>query len=145
MKRTEMKLRIAPSTHHYINHYFNDSRWLSRSTLCLLQLPPGIIHEIPVEQTSMTNSSQSIETHQNPVKTFEGHEDVIMSIATFPDGKRIATGSVDRTIRIWRLADGREMKTWMKMREMRRMRKMRKIVKMREMMKMREMSTLIRR
>ncbi|OJA11798.1 hypothetical protein AZE42_07924 [Rhizopogon vesiculosus] len=60
----------------------------------------------------MTDSSQLIETHQNPVKTFEGHEDPIMSIATFPDGKRIATGSYDKTIRIWRLADGREMKKW---------------------------------
>jgi WD40 repeat protein len=33
-----------------------------------------------------------------PVKTFEGHEKLITSIATFPDGKRIATGSVDKTI-----------------------------------------------
>ncbi|KAJ8579261.1 WD40 repeat-like protein, partial [Rhizopogon salebrosus TDB-379] len=33
---------------------------------------------------------------------FEGHEKRITSIATFPDGKRIATGSVDKTIRIWR-------------------------------------------
>ncbi|OJA17629.1 hypothetical protein AZE42_08319, partial [Rhizopogon vesiculosus] len=60
----------------------------------------------------MKDSRQPAETHQDPVKTFEGHEDAIRSIATFPDGKRIATGSYDKTIRIWRLADGREMKKW---------------------------------
>jgi WD40 repeat protein len=49
---------------------------------------------------------------RKPVKTFEGHEKAIVSIATFPDGKRIATGSRDKTIRIWRLEDGREMKKW---------------------------------
>jgi WD40 repeat protein len=49
---------------------------------------------------------------RKPVKTFTGHEKAIVSIATFPDGKRIATGSVDKTIRIWRLEDGREMKKW---------------------------------
>ncbi|OJA10510.1 hypothetical protein AZE42_01701 [Rhizopogon vesiculosus] len=48
----------------------------------------------------------------DPVKTFEGHEDTIFAIAAFPDGKRIVTGSVDKTIRIWRLEDGREMKKW---------------------------------
>jgi len=48
----------------------------------------------------------------DPVKTFEGHQDVITTIATFPDGDKIATGSFDKTIRIWRLKDGREMKKW---------------------------------
>ncbi|OJA14178.1 hypothetical protein AZE42_11038, partial [Rhizopogon vesiculosus] len=38
--------------------------------------------------------------------------DEITSIATFPDGERIVTGSADRTIRIWRLGDGREIKKW---------------------------------
>jgi WD40 repeat protein len=51
-------------------------------------------------------------SQREPVKTFEGHKKLITSIATFPDGKRIATGSVDRTIRIWRLEDGREMRKW---------------------------------
>jgi WD40 repeat protein len=51
-------------------------------------------------------------SQREPVKTFEGHEEMITSIATFPDGKRIATGSVDKTIRIWRLEDGREMRKW---------------------------------
>ncbi|OJA17633.1 hypothetical protein AZE42_08320 [Rhizopogon vesiculosus] len=60
----------------------------------------------------MKDGKQPAETHQDPVKTFEGHEDRITSIATFPDGKRIATGSEDNTIRIWRLTDGKEMKKW---------------------------------
>jgi WD40 repeat protein len=51
-------------------------------------------------------------SQRKPVKTFEGHEKLITSIATFPDGKRIATGSVDKTIRIWRVEDGREMRKW---------------------------------
>ncbi|OJA11799.1 hypothetical protein AZE42_07925 [Rhizopogon vesiculosus] len=61
----------------------------------------------------MKDAWQLAETHQNPVKTFQGHKDAINSIAMFPDGKAIATsGSVDKTIRIWRLADGGEMKKW---------------------------------
>src|SRR5437879_3628052 len=60
----------------------------------------------------MKDGKQPPETHQDPVKTFDGHESNNTSIATFADGKRIATGSEDKTIRIWRLADGREMKKW---------------------------------
>ncbi|OAX36948.1 WD40 repeat-like protein [Rhizopogon vinicolor AM-OR11-026] len=60
----------------------------------------------------MKDGKQLAETHQDPVKTFEGHEDDIVSIATFPDGKRIATGSWHKTIRIWELEDSREMKKW---------------------------------
>ncbi|OAX33238.1 WD40 repeat-like protein [Rhizopogon vinicolor AM-OR11-026] len=60
----------------------------------------------------MKDDKQPAETHQDPLKTFDGHEHNITSIATFPDGKRIVTGSIDKTIRIWRLADGREMKKW---------------------------------
>ncbi|KIK41191.1 hypothetical protein CY34DRAFT_221553 [Suillus luteus UH-Slu-Lm8-n1] len=51
-------------------------------------------------------------SHQKPAKTFEGHKHNITSIAAFPDGKRIATASVDKTIRIWRLEDGAEMMKW---------------------------------
>ncbi|KAG2737161.1 WD40 repeat-like protein [Suillus brevipes Sb2] len=49
---------------------------------------------------------------QKPVKTFEGQKDSIVCIATFPDGKRIATASLDKTIRIRRLEDGAEMMKW---------------------------------
>ncbi|KAJ8582783.1 WD40 repeat-like protein [Rhizopogon salebrosus TDB-379] len=60
----------------------------------------------------MKDGKKLTASQREPVKTFEGHEKPITSIATFPDGKRIATGSVDKTIRIWRVKDGREMKKW---------------------------------
>ena len=49
--------------------------------------------------------------HQNPVR-FEGHERNVTAISTCPDGERTATGSEDKTIRIWKLEDGRELKKW---------------------------------
>ncbi|OAX35996.1 WD40 repeat-like protein [Rhizopogon vinicolor AM-OR11-026] len=57
-------------------------------------------------------SSKAGTVEPGPVRRFEGHKDVISSIATFPDGKRIATGSYDKTIRIWRLEDGKEVVKW---------------------------------
>jgi WD40 repeat protein len=65
-----------------------------------------------VVQPNMKDGKKLTASQREPVKTFEGHEEMITSIATFPDGKRIATGSVDKTIRIWRVEDGREMKKW---------------------------------
>ncbi|KAG2752450.1 WD40 repeat-like protein [Suillus brevipes Sb2] len=47
----------------------------------------------------MTNSYVPA-SHRKPVKTFEGYDGNIFSIATFPDGKRIATATADKTIRI---------------------------------------------
>ncbi|OAX31973.1 WD40 repeat-like protein [Rhizopogon vinicolor AM-OR11-026] len=60
----------------------------------------------------MTDGKQPSRFRGTLAKRFTGHEDYITALATFPDGKRIATGSRDKTIRIWRLEDGREMKKW---------------------------------
>jgi WD40 repeat protein len=60
----------------------------------------------------MKDGKQLPGLHQKAVRTFEGHKEDISSIATFPDGKRIATASFDKTIRIWRLEDGREIAKW---------------------------------
>jgi WD40 repeat protein len=35
------------------------------------------------------------------MRTLEGHSNVVMSVAVSPDGSRIASGSIDRTVRIW--------------------------------------------
>ncbi|KAJ8580227.1 hypothetical protein M405DRAFT_802227 [Rhizopogon salebrosus TDB-379] len=60
----------------------------------------------------MNDGKKLTASQREPVKTFGGHEEEISSIATFPDGKKIATGSLEKTIRIWRVEDGREMRKW---------------------------------
>ena len=65
-----------------------------------------------VVQPSMKDGKKLTASQREPVKTFEGDEKGIPSIATFPDGRRIATGSHDKTIRIWSIEDGREMRKW---------------------------------
>ena len=40
---------------------------------------------------------------------FRGHLDRVMAMAFSPDGRLIASGSADRTVRLWEVATGREM------------------------------------
>ncbi|KAG8820249.1 hypothetical protein FRC18_011780 [Serendipita sp. 400] len=46
----------------------------------------------------------------DPLADMEGHEDLILSVAFSPDNQRMATGSRDKTIRIWDLKIGKEKK-----------------------------------
>jgi WD40 repeat protein len=41
----------------------------------------------------------------------KGHSDQILCLAFSPDGKRIATGSFDKTVKIWDAATGQELLT----------------------------------
>ena len=45
------------------------------------------------------------------VRTLTGHEQAIVGFAFSPDGRLIASGSDDSTIRLWRLADGALIRT----------------------------------
>jgi len=36
-----------------------------------------------------------------PLRTLAGHTEFVMSIAWSPDGKTLASGSGDRTVRLW--------------------------------------------
>ncbi|KAH7924656.1 WD40 repeat-like protein [Leucogyrophana mollusca] len=52
--------------------------------------------------SSPAEPSSSVErTSHPPIKVFKGHTRFIESIAYFPDGRHIASGSWDKTIRIW--------------------------------------------
>ena len=44
------------------------------------------------------------------IKMFEGHNDKVNSIAFFPNGDKIVSGSKDKTVRIWELISGKEIK-----------------------------------
>ncbi len=37
------------------------------------------------------------------IRTIEAHKDIILSLAISPDGKFIASGFFDRTIKVWNL------------------------------------------
>jgi WD40 repeat protein len=44
-------------------------------------------------------------------RTLRGHSRTVMSVAFSPDGKRIATGSIDKTAKIWDTESGKELLT----------------------------------
>jgi WD40 repeat protein len=46
------------------------------------------------------------------VKTFPGHTEAIYSVAFSPDGKVIATGSFDKTIKLYDVTTGKEIRTY---------------------------------
>ena len=47
----------------------------------------------------------------NETLTLKGHDGAVSAIAWSPDGKRVLTGSEDRTARLWDLATGRVLLT----------------------------------
>ncbi|MHC5729339.1 MAG: WD40 repeat domain-containing protein, partial [Nostoc sp.] len=45
------------------------------------------------------------------VKTLHGHSGSVNSVAISPDGKTLASGSDDETIKLWNLATGEQIRT----------------------------------
>src|SRR5689334_14672544 len=46
-----------------------------------------------------------------PLTTFKGHTEYVASVCFSPDGRRIASGSRDETVRVWDAATGKEILT----------------------------------
>jgi WD40 repeat protein len=58
-----------------------------------------------LKQPSIAVSNMSLE----PMMTLEGHEDLVQAMHYFPDGKRMISGSDDKTTRRWDMQTGKEI------------------------------------
>jgi WD40 repeat protein len=51
-------------------------------------------------------------SQEQPVRTLVGHTSAVNSVAFSPDGKLLASGSDDNTIKLWDVATGQEVRTF---------------------------------
>lgn len=66
---------------------------------------PPLPWPTPSTSTRMEEGEQPI-IRMIPNRPFKGHESTVTAGTVFPDGRRMATGSYDKTLRLWDLKDG---------------------------------------
>ena len=64
----------------------------------------------PFPALGAINSGQHLKPAVMVIQTFKGHSSAVTGVVFSPDGKMIATGSHDSTVKLWNL-DGKEIKT----------------------------------
>ncbi|MEC4817872.1 MAG: AAA family ATPase, partial [Scytonema sp. PMC 1069.18] len=70
--------------------------------------------DIQMRTMATLHEAVYIEPQEYPaieVNTLEGHSSWVMSVVFSPDGKHIASGSSDNTIKLWDVNSGKELKT----------------------------------
>jgi tetratricopeptide (TPR) repeat protein len=70
--------------------------------------------DIQMRTMATLHEAVYIEPQEYPaieVNTLEGHSSWVMSVVFSPDGKHIASGSADNTIKLWDVNSGKELKT----------------------------------
>lgn len=80
--------------------------------------PPSPPRRVPSAPPSLPAAPDSVCTSAKPqtqtwrcVNTLIGHVNWVFSIAISPDGQTLASGSSDKTIKIWQLGTGKLLRT----------------------------------
>jgi len=80
---------------------------------------------IGVQLKQLTKTSSSLDSPQVKITTtlrqivyeirernrFTGHQNYVLAVSFSPDGKTLASGSADNTLKLWNVADGKEIRT----------------------------------
>ncbi|MFM6748888.1 MAG: protein kinase domain-containing protein [Dolichospermum sp.] len=94
---------------HYYSRTFGNCYWCDRSTNLGVDIFPGVVkaNSSPVSQPQIINNKLIGKLLQ----TLTGHSDWVWSVAYSPDGQTLASGSVDKTIKLWNVKTGNLLQT----------------------------------
>jgi WD40 repeat protein len=70
-----------------------------------------ILQNQQISNPSVLNALQEALNHRSEYNRLEGHQSPVYSVSFSPDGQTLASGSGDKTIKLWNLATGKEIRT----------------------------------
>ena len=105
---------------HYYSRTYGKCYWCDRSTKLGIDIFPGFAR--PKQQSAFAVSTSQPKVFATDkiienaaiggkIHTLQGHSDPIRSVAFSPDGKILASGSTDTTIKCWDVTTGRQIRT----------------------------------
>ncbi|MGK7877393.1 MAG: toll/interleukin-1 receptor domain-containing protein, partial [Xenococcaceae cyanobacterium] len=106
----QAQLNLADSLARYSLSLFNEGKELDAFVAAIRA--GKILQKHKASDPEVINSAlQSAINKRSEHNRLEGHDSWVISVSFSPDGKTLATGSDDKTIKLWNVETGREIRT----------------------------------
>ncbi|MFB2804324.1 hypothetical protein [Microcystis sp. BLCC-F209] len=111
-KRREVKteLSLANSLGRYSLSLFNEGGKDLEAFIEMIKAGK-ILQKYEVSDTKVMDALQKVLTEGREYNRLDGHNGSVNSVSFSPDGKTLATGSSDNTIKLWDVETGKEIRT----------------------------------